>query len=93
MPNYLLRIYRAPSGQWSGIVFEDGEDIARIAGCESPGEVEDTAHEQFPGIEVEPRTTEEWLDRGVDGLNRLRDDGEPLTGDPDIDADNTHPGE
>lgn len=50
----VLRIYRAKSGQWSGIVFEDGEEQARIGGCESPGEVEDAARETWPGIEVEP---------------------------------------
>ena len=62
MNDYLLRVYKAPSGQWSGIVFEDGEDIARIAGCASPGEVEDTAYEQFPGIEVEdtPESAAFW---------------------------------
>ncbi len=50
----LLRIYQAPSGQWSGIVFEDGDEVARIAGCQTQGEVIDTAVETWPGIEVEP---------------------------------------
>lgn len=53
MSTYLLRIYQAPSGQWSGIVFEDGDELARIAGCEAPHEVEDTARETWPAIEVE----------------------------------------
>ena len=56
--NYLLRVYQASSGQWSGIVFEDGQDIARVAGCASIDEVEDTAREQFPGIELEPPAQE-----------------------------------
>lgn len=54
MNNYLLRIYRTKSSQWSGIVFEDGEELARIAGCETQGEVIDAADETWPGIEVEP---------------------------------------
>lgn len=53
MPNTLLRIYQAPSGQWSGTVFDAGEEIADIADCASPGEVEDTARDQFPDIEIE----------------------------------------
>ena len=54
MTVHLLRIYQAPSGQWSGIVFEDGDETARIAGCASPGEVEDTVRETWPGIQIEP---------------------------------------
>jgi hypothetical protein len=40
-----LHIYRAESGQWAGIVFEDGEDVARIAGCESQDEVVQSAYD------------------------------------------------
>lgn len=51
---HLLRIYRAESGQWSGVVLDAGAELTRIDGCESPGEVEDTVRETWPGIEVEP---------------------------------------
>jgi hypothetical protein len=40
-----LKIYRAPSGQWAGIVYEDGEDVARIAGCCSQDEVVRAAYD------------------------------------------------
>jgi len=40
-----LHIYRAESGQWAGIVFEDGEETARIAGCASQDEVVQTAYD------------------------------------------------
>lgn len=79
MSYQLLRIYQASSGQWSGIVIEEGAEVARIAGCASPEEVEATAREQWDGIEVGP----------ADGL---RADGEPLCGVEAIDHDNTHPG-
>ncbi len=46
MINTVLHIYRAASGQWSGRMFEDGEDVAGIAGCESPEEVEAAAYDQ-----------------------------------------------
>lgn len=36
-----LQIYKAPSGQWSGVIIDsDGEEIGRIAGCDSPDDVE-----------------------------------------------------
>lgn len=47
-----LKIYQAPSGQWSGVIIENGEDVARIAGCESPEEVEESALEQWPEIQI-----------------------------------------
>lgn len=47
-----LQIYRASSGQWSGIVNDDGNELARVAGCASPREVADAAREQFPLIAV-----------------------------------------
>ena len=39
----VLRIYRAPSGQWSGKIFDGDEEVAGFAGCESPEEVEELA--------------------------------------------------
>jgi hypothetical protein len=41
----VLRIYRAPSGQWSGKLLSDGEEIGGIAGCPSAEAVEDAASE------------------------------------------------
>jgi hypothetical protein len=35
----VLEIYLAPSGQWSGRVMQDGEEIFGCAGCSSPDEV------------------------------------------------------
>lgn len=54
MSETVLKVYRAPSGQWSGIVFIDGDDVARIAGCASPEEVESEAYQQFDISRVEP---------------------------------------
>lgn len=54
-----LRIYRAPSGQWSGRMIENDEEIGGIAGCESPEEVEQEAYDNgiYPDcIEIEPPT-------------------------------------
>lgn len=34
-----LETYIAESGQWAGIVRQDGEEIARIAGCETLDDV------------------------------------------------------
>ncbi|MGF7001249.1 hypothetical protein [Paraburkholderia sp. GAS32] len=52
-----LRIYRAPSGQWSGkLVDSTGEEIGGIAGCESSQDVEQKAYDSgiYPDlIEVE----------------------------------------
>lgn len=62
-----LHVYRAPSGQWAGKVLEE---IAGIAGCESPAEVLEAALEQFPDIEDLPDVTR----------RSVREDGEPLTG-------------
>lgn len=60
MPNNLLRIYRAPSGEWSGRVFEDGDDVAGIAGCASPEEVEAAAYDQgWQGFAIEVADDEE----------------------------------
>jgi hypothetical protein len=48
---YTLETYLAPSGQWAGIVRADGEEIARIAGCEDADEVYLEANDQWPEIE------------------------------------------
>lgn len=40
-----LRIYRAPSGQWSGRLFAGKEEIGAIAECDSPEAVERAARE------------------------------------------------
>lgn len=40
-----LKIYRAASGQWSGVIIDsDGEEIGRIAGCDSAEDVEEEAY-------------------------------------------------
>ena len=41
-----LKIYLAPSGQWSGRVTVDGVEVCGIAGCDSPDDVEAAAIEQ-----------------------------------------------
>ena len=41
-----LRIYKAPSGQWSGqLLDEDGIELAGVAGCETAEDVEDEAQD------------------------------------------------
>lgn len=41
-----LRIYRTPSGQWTGRIFAGAEEIgAVVAGCDSPEAVEQAATE------------------------------------------------
>lgn len=40
----VLRVYRAESGQWSGILLDDDdEEIGRVSGCLSPDDVQDAA--------------------------------------------------
>ena len=46
-----LETFIAESGQWAGIVRQDGEEIARIAGCETLDDVLAAAAEQWPDIE------------------------------------------
>jgi hypothetical protein len=41
----VLEIYLAPSGQWSGRVIQDGEEVGGCAGCSSPAEVEEAVRE------------------------------------------------
>jgi hypothetical protein len=45
----VLHIYKAPSGQWAGKFIQDGEELGRVAGCESAQDVEEAAHDN--GIE------------------------------------------
>ncbi|WP_156368662.1 hypothetical protein [Duganella sp. Leaf61] len=45
-PKTVLKIYKAPSGQWSGIFYQNDEEIGRIAGCQTYQEVEEEAFEQ-----------------------------------------------
>jgi hypothetical protein len=52
-----LHIYRAPSGQWAGKFIQDGEELGRVAGCESAEDVEDAAHEC--GIQFDEVLTEQ----------------------------------
>ena len=47
-----LETYIAESGQWAGIVRQDGEEIARIAGCETLDDVLAAAAEQWPDIGI-----------------------------------------
>lgn len=51
MTSPTLKTYLAPSGQWAGIVYEDGEEVARIAGCETLDDVLAAAAEQWPDFE------------------------------------------
>lgn len=46
-----LRIYKAPSGQWSGQLLEDGIELAGVAGCDSAEDVEEAA--QDAGLEYD----------------------------------------
>ncbi|MFC5491413.1 hypothetical protein [Dokdonella soli] len=89
-----LHVYQG-GDQWGGTLRRDGVPRFAIGGCATRDEViaymQANAGEPF---DVYDDPLEDWITRGVDGLNRLslRDDGEPLTGEPDIDDDNTHPG-
>ena len=54
-----LHVYRAPSGQWSGMILEP---VAGIAGCECPLDVLVAAREQFPDvIDLPADSTPEFL--------------------------------
>lgn len=53
-----LKIYKAKSGQWAGIMFDGDTEIGRVAGLESPGEVEECAAETgyfFDVIEMQTK--------------------------------------
>lgn len=41
----ILRIFKAPSGQWAGAVVADGTEIAGLAGFDTPDEVEMAAQD------------------------------------------------
>ena len=41
----ILRIYRAPTGLWSGRLYEDAEEVGAIGDCASPQDVERAAME------------------------------------------------
>lgn len=54
MSKIILRIYRAPSLQWSGILLDGDDEIGRVAGCSSPEEVEESAYDAgYEFIDVE----------------------------------------
>ncbi|WP_250475649.1 hypothetical protein [Caballeronia sp. GAFFF1] len=46
MKSLTLRIFRAPSGQWSGHLVVDGKVIGGISGCASPEVVRRAVSEQ-----------------------------------------------
>lgn len=46
-----LQIYKAQSGQWSGRIIRDGEEIGGISGCDSAHQVEDEANDQ--GLDID----------------------------------------
>lgn len=46
-----LQIYKAPSGQWSGRIIRDGEEIGGISGCDSAHQVENEANDQ--GLDID----------------------------------------
>lgn len=54
-----LHLYRAPSGQWAGVIYDE---VARIGGCASPEDVRQAALEQFPGIEALPSDAPHGVD-------------------------------
>ena len=54
MNKIILRIYRAPSLQWSGSLFDGEQEIGGVAGCASPEEVEQAAYDAgYNFVEVE----------------------------------------
>ena len=81
-----LRIYQAPSGQWSGqLLDEDGIDLAGIAGCDTAEDVECEA--QAAGMVYASAMYENHLDtiksmlvlckaKGLDDAVRLLDKSE-----------------
>jgi len=50
-PPATLRIYRASSGQWSGILVSNGEELGRISGCANPQEVEQAVRDEGFALE------------------------------------------
>jgi hypothetical protein len=45
MKDYVLYVYRAPSGQVSGAILDGDQEVCGIAGCASLEEVEEAAIE------------------------------------------------
>ncbi len=71
-PKVRLDAYRAESGQWSGVIRRQGEELGRIAGCKSMAEVEEAAADQ--GYDVQSVTLRE----AAAHANKL-DDEQPET--------------
>lgn len=44
-PELVLRVYRASSGQWVGVLMSGEGEIGRCGGCESPEDVQEAAME------------------------------------------------
>lgn len=58
-----LQIFRAQSVQWSGIIFENGEETCRIAGCASPDSVVQAAADNMIDLdEIELEQTDDTDD-------------------------------
>lgn len=86
-----LHIYRAKSGQWAGKLLEDGEEVGRIAGCESAQDVESAAldtgiafdrvvHDDLEGAKS---VLAVWISKNsYDEVVRLLDQSEVLTESP-----------
>lgn len=54
MNKIILRVYLAPSGQWSGALLDGDVEIAGIGGCSSPEEVEESAYDAgYDFVQVE----------------------------------------
>ena len=67
-----LETYIAESGQWAGIIRHEGEEVARIAGCETLDDVLAGAVEQWPDVEhvdLPDALPGLWRERG--GLSEL----------------------
>ncbi len=56
---YEGKAYLAPSGQWSWVITEDGEDLVRGAGYETEAEALEAMHDQL----------NEYTERQADNLN------------------------
>lgn len=67
-----LETYIAESGQWAGIIRHEGEEVARIVGCETLDDVLAGAVEQWPDVEhvdLPDALPGLWRERG--GLSEL----------------------
>ncbi|QGZ64732.1 hypothetical protein [Paraburkholderia acidisoli] len=49
-----LRIFRAPSGQWAGRVTDGTSQVAGVAGCETPGDVQRLTGIPEQDVEIDP---------------------------------------